>query len=73
VNDEQKLELRVDISIRDYRGGGTLQVSETVTVPAGTFLELAGILAQFHEVTERLKAAKNDVVSPAKDTVSPAN
>lgn len=52
--------VRVDISIEaPYNiGGGALRISESLEIPGGTFMELAGILGEFHKVAEGLKAAK---------------
>lgn len=54
--------VRVDVSIdAPYNSGqGSLRVSESLSIPGGTFLELAGILGEFHKVVEGLKAQKTD-------------
>lgn len=58
--DENRYQVRIDVRIYDRMGGGGgLQISEECDVEGGTFLELAGILGQFHEVFERLKAARS--------------
>ena len=58
--DDTLYHVRVDVSIEaPYNSGqGQLRVSETLDVPGGTFMELAGILGEFHKVAEALKAAK---------------
>lgn len=40
---------------RPYMGPG-LEVRETADVEAGDFLELAGMLGEFHTLTEAMKA-----------------
>lgn len=40
---------------------GGLEVSERADVTASGFMELAGILGRFHELTERIKAERGDV------------
>ena len=37
---------------------GGFRISEELEIPGGTFMELAGILGEFHKVAEGLKAAK---------------
>ena len=39
-------------------GHGGLEVRETVNLNAASFLELAGILAKFHELAEMLRVKK---------------
>jgi hypothetical protein len=57
---DELFQVRVDISIEapPYTGGGSLRVSERLEIPGGTFMELAGILGEFHKVAEGLRAAK---------------
>ncbi len=50
-------ELSCQIYIRDNQGGN-LNVSETVTVKAQSFLEIAQILGRFHELVQTLKTQK---------------
>jgi len=58
MDDENRFELRVEISIQDWRQGGAgLRISENVRIPVGTFLEMAQVLGEFHKVIEALKAA----------------
>jgi len=52
-------EVRVDISIRNYQGGGgDLRLSEAVTIPHCTFKDMARILEGFHELAQAVQAAK---------------
>ena len=51
-------EVRVNVSIRNYQGGGNLELSESVQIPDCTFDDMAGILHGFHELARSLKAAK---------------
>lgn len=49
--------LRIDIAIRDtFTGGNGLSVQEDMLLPAADFLQLAGILGQFHALAEKIKA-----------------
>jgi hypothetical protein len=58
MTEQQRFEVRVDVSIRDYRGGGGgLSVSETVTIPAMDFAEMAEVLGEFHKVARKLREA----------------
>ena len=54
---EYELDIQVTIRQVGGYGSGALSVSERATVPAKGFLELCQVLAQFHELAERLKAA----------------
>ena len=56
-------EVRVDVSIRNYKGGGNLQLSESVMIPDCTFDDMAGILHGFHELALSLKTAKDKVTA----------
>lgn len=51
-------EIRVDVSIRNYQGGGDLRLSEAVTIPDCTFADMAEILEGFHKLAESIKKAK---------------
>ena len=57
---DELFHVRVDVSIEAPYGSGqgNLRISESLEVPSGTFLELAGILGEFHKVVEGLRAAK---------------
>ena len=60
---DELFHVRVDVSIEAPYGSygsnqGNLRISESLEVPGGTFLELAGILGKFHKVVEEMKAAK---------------
>jgi hypothetical protein len=60
MGDRPRYELRVDVSITDTQSGfGRLAVSETVSVNTASFLEMAGILGQFHELAESIKKAES--------------
>lgn len=51
-------EVRVDVSIRNYQGPGSLQLSETVVIPDCSFSDMAGILGSFHDLAAAIKTAK---------------
>jgi hypothetical protein len=53
-----KYEMYIHIQLRDSQNGGTLNVSESVTITASNFLELAKILGQFHELAEKIRASR---------------
>ena len=56
-----RYELTVTAHIRQvepYTGGGGLEVRETVTLEADGFLGICQVLGQFHELGQRLAAAK---------------
>jgi len=60
-----KYNLRINVSITqvgeygEYLStAGNLQVCEDIQFSAGNFLEVAHTLGQFHEVSERIKAAQ---------------
>lgn len=48
-------ELSIDVSIYGTGGTGNLRIAERVQVSAESFLELAGILGEFHELAKALK------------------
>lgn len=50
----EKYEMQVSMYIRDSRGGN-LNVSETVSIEASSFLEIAKILGTFHDLAQSLK------------------
>jgi len=51
-----RYELRVNVSIRDSEQGyGQIAVEETLPVDTASFLEMAKILGQFHDLTEAIK------------------
>ena len=53
---DSKYELIVRVEIRDARvSGGGLSVQEGGQVSCETFLDIAKILGQFHELTEAIK------------------
>lgn len=41
-------------------GTGGLEISDSVMLTASSFLELAGVLGQFHELGEKLRGAQDD-------------
>ncbi|MGH7376068.1 MAG: hypothetical protein ACREKK_01435 [Candidatus Methylomirabilales bacterium] len=44
--------------VEPYTGGGGLEVRETITVEADGFLGICQVLGQFHELGQRIAAAK---------------
>jgi len=54
---ERKFEIRIDVRINDYQGGGGLNISEQVILPAMDFAEMAAILGEFHKVAVKLREA----------------
>ena len=52
------MELRIEISVQDYRQGGGLRLSEQVMIRDTDFMGLSLILARFHEVLAAIKEAK---------------
>ena len=57
---DQKFELNIDISIRDYHGNGNLNIRESVMIPVADFAEMATILGEFHKVAKKIKEARDD-------------
>ena len=63
----QNSAFQLDISIRitpvtsegHYPNGGTMEIRESETVSANSFLEVAGILGKFHELAQAMKAGKS--------------
>jgi hypothetical protein len=51
-------EVDVRVSIRNYQGGGNLEISEQVTIPGCTFGDMAGILEGFHNLATSIGDAK---------------
>jgi hypothetical protein len=61
MNAAERYTIRIDVRIMDYQTGGPgLSISEEQQVNAASFLELAGILGQFHEVFEKLRRQQQD-------------
>jgi hypothetical protein len=56
-------EVDINVSIRNYQGGGSLQLSERVTIPDCTFSDMADILRGFHQLAmaEAKRKAAGDV------------
>ena len=49
--DQQKLEVNIQISIRQScMGGQGLQISESFSINSRSFIEIAKILGQFHDL-----------------------
>lgn len=56
---DYEYELSIDVSIRNYRGGGgALQLRETTQIMELNFHEMAEILNSFHEITQAIKRTK---------------
>jgi len=51
-------EVDLNVSIRNYQGGGNLQLSERVTIPDCTFSDMADILRGFHQLATSMAEAK---------------
>lgn len=56
-------EIRVDVSIQNYPGGGNLRLSEQVMIPDCTFNDMAEILGSFHGLAKSIKEAKAKVAA----------
>lgn len=54
-------EVNLEVSIRNYQGGGNLHLRESVVIPDCTFSDMADILRGFHEVATAMAAAKRKV------------
>jgi len=60
MGDRPRYELRVDVSITDTQSGyGRLAVTEAVSVNTASFLEMAKILGQFHDLAESIKKTES--------------
>ena len=56
MGDRPRYELRVAVSIRDTEQGyGEINITETLGMNADSFLEMAKILGQFHDLAESIK------------------
>ena len=56
--DQQKLEVNIQISIRQScMGGQGLQISESFSINSRSFIEIAKILGQFHDLAGTVKDA----------------
>jgi len=58
-----KLRVRCEIQQTDDNGsyyGQGLTVEESTDVSAGSFMEVAGILGRFHELSQEIKAKQAD-------------
>lgn len=51
-------EVDLNVSIRNYAGGGNLTLTERVTIPDCTFSDMAEILQGFHQLATAMAAAK---------------
>jgi hypothetical protein len=58
MSGEPGMELRIEISISDYRQGGGLRLSEQVMIRDTDFMAMSLILAKFHDVLTAIKEAK---------------
>jgi hypothetical protein len=58
-------EISLDVSIRNYQGGGNIQLRESVTIKDCTFADMADILHGFHEMAEVIKKARKNAVAGA--------
>lgn len=59
---QYKLRVRCEIQQLDDHGayiGQGLTVEETVDLPAASFMEIAAMLGQFHDLTEKIKQERN--------------
>jgi hypothetical protein len=59
--ESKKFNLHIRVEIREadnYSSSSGLSVMESVSVSCTTFLEIAHVLAQFHELTEAIKREK---------------
>lgn len=54
----EKYQLYISIRLMQENRGGGLEISENTIVEAQTFLEIAGILGEFHKLSERIKAER---------------
>lgn len=55
MSQRAEFELSVNVDIRQKNAGfNGLQIRETATLNAETFLELAEILSQFHKLTKKI-------------------
>lgn len=54
----------VNVSIRNYAGGGDLRLSEQVTIPDCTFADMAEILSGFHGLATAIADAKKKAGTP---------
>ena len=52
----EEYELEVMVSIRQGSTGGFLEIRERVSVDAGGFMQIAGILGKFHDLAQALKS-----------------
>ena len=63
MNPEFELQFQIYLRQTGY-GSGQIQLSETVTIGAMSFLELAKVLGQFHDLAESIKAARQQEKRP---------
>ena len=65
-------EVRVEVSISNYQGQGSLRLADTVNIPDCTFEDMATILRGFHELARSLKEVKTAegrlIYGPKKET-----
>jgi len=51
-------EISIDVSIRNYQGGGNITLRDTLLIPECTFEDMAEILRGFHQLATSIKAAR---------------
>jgi hypothetical protein len=52
-----KLELTIQISVRQpHYSGGAIELRDSFQIPAADFMQLCKILAQFDELSKKIKA-----------------
>ena len=56
-NPKNQIEVTINIAIRQPPGygGGQIEIRENITMCSMGFLEMAAVLAKFHELAESLK------------------
>jgi hypothetical protein len=65
VHSAAAFRVRVDVSVEQIENGGALsgrglRVCEELALPQMSFLELAGVLGQFHALAETIAGAQQD-------------
>ena len=59
TTDEKRYLVEIRVAIREkFSGYQGLTIEETVQIEGGSFLELAAILQQFHQIAEKLKESE---------------
>ena len=57
---KEDFELRINVSIRDTRQGGYLNIDEEVKLSKVDFFEMSAILGEFHNLVQEIKAKKGE-------------